>query len=741
MKILPHFLICVKGTFAVFLITVFSLDVGRISAEVTAAEGNSGQAALREPVLLEGAQMQEEIIVQAESEYDARVQDRFLPPVQGTKIYSGKKASVLDLDALPQVVANDYRQALSSTPGLLYSEESTPLVSIGYRGIGDPHRTQFMQVLKDGVPIHADPYGYPEAYYTPPLDVVDRLEFVRGGGGLMYGPQPGGALNYVTAMPRTDRPFSARSSQIFGSDGLYSTYNSVDGTVGRVGYLAYYNHRESEGFRSANSDYVLDGAAVKFVIDGQTDTRWIFNMDAYEEAHGEPGGLTLATGPGTVNYNADRNQASREFDRFHLRRYVPSLAFEKDFSEETRLEVRTWGGYYERGSRRQRGGGFGTVPTGAAALTNDIELQEFFTWGLDGRVAHDWQAWGGNHTFSGGFTTYFSHSPRTDRRGGSPDATEGFLRRDAHRGTASGAVFVENRFVFGSLSLTPGIRVEQLHQRVLSRQVVAPVSSREEHQDETVPLLALGLAYDTGRDTEVYANVSQSYRPVIFTEALSPDPTTVVAGDIESGNSWTYEVGWRGTPVSWAQWDTSLFLIDLDNKYGTVTVGGVNTITSVGRAINYGWDAAVEIDLIGLYDQWQQDDLGARAGKISLYANSTLMSSEIHGGVSDGKDPQYAPDASLRGGVIYRWQDRAKVAFLGTWVGEHFANDSETANRHIPAYMVWDLTAEVNVYRDHVSLLGGVKNLLDEDYYARIRGDGIDPAYGRNFYVGLKLQY
>ena len=115
------------------------------------------------------------VTVYGESEADGITQNSFPQAVEGTKIFAGKRATVIDLDALPKVQANNYRQALASTPGLLFSEETTPLVSIGYRGIGEPHRFQFMQVLKDGVPIHADQFGYPEAYYTPPLDVVDRM--------------------------------------------------------------------------------------------------------------------------------------------------------------------------------------------------------------------------------------------------------------------------------------------------------------------------------------------------------------------------------------------------------------------------------------------------------------------------------------------------------------------------------------------------------------------------------------
>jgi hypothetical protein len=198
--------------------------------------------------------------VEAEAESDHYVQGPFLPDVQGAKINVGKKTSILDFDSQPRINGNNYRQALAQAPGLVLSEETSPLVSIGYRGL-EPHRAQFTQVLKDGIPIHADQFGYPEAYYTPPLDTVDRIEFTRGGAALLYGPQPGGALNYVTHRPRTDRPFSGSTLHTAGSDGYYSTFSHLDGTVGRIGYYGYFNHRSSDGIRSANSDYSLDRLA------------------------------------------------------------------------------------------------------------------------------------------------------------------------------------------------------------------------------------------------------------------------------------------------------------------------------------------------------------------------------------------------------------------------------------------------------------------------------------------------
>ena len=251
-------------------------------------------------ILPDGAIVLPTYRIEAEAETDHYIQGPFLPATQGVKINVGKKTTVLDFDELPRITGNNYRQALAQAPGLILSEETSPLISIGYRGLA-PHRAQFTQVLKDGIPIHADQFGYPEAYYVPPLDTIDRIEFTRGGAALMYGPQPGGALNYVTHRPRSDTALGASTLQTFGSENYYATFNYIDGTTGPLGYYGYYNHRESDGIRSANSDYQLDDYQAKLVIGADTPSRIIFSAESYSEEHGEPGGLTFASGPGTVN--------------------------------------------------------------------------------------------------------------------------------------------------------------------------------------------------------------------------------------------------------------------------------------------------------------------------------------------------------------------------------------------------------------------------------------------------------
>lgn len=674
--------------------------------------------------------------VEAEAEADHVVQGPFLPDVQGTRVNVGKKTTILDFDSLPRINGNNYRQALAQAPGLVLSEETSPLVSIGYRGL-EPHRAQFTQVLKDGIPIHADQFGYPEAYYTPPLDTVDRIEFTRGGAALMYGPQPGGALNYVTHRPRTDRTFSGSTLHTFGSEDYYSTFSYLDGTVGRVGYYGYYNHRQSDGIRSANSDYSLDAWLGRVVLDGSSASRWILTLETYEEEHGEPGGLTFATAPNAANYHADRRAPSRLHDRFNLDRRAAALIWERDFGRGT-FAARAWAIDYVRASRRQGGGGFGLLPTGAAANSNTIERQQFTTLGTEARVRLDW---GGQqqHAFTAGAQLFASDSPRTDSRGATGAATTGTVTGKSQRDTLYAPAFVESLFRFGRFSLTPGFRLETIRQELAESVNTAktaagtPLGARDERR--TVPLFGLAAAYDLSGKSQTYFNASQSYRPMIFTQAVPNAATNLVNADLEEGRALQLELGYRAQPLAGLVLDASVFHLEFDNQVGAVALpGGRTSVANIGRAVHRGVEASVQYDLLRLF--------GRRTNSaLNLYANAMLLDAKFKEGAATGRTPQYAPDHVVRSGLVYTRGTGFKLGLTGTLSADAFADDSNSAQRYVPAYAVWDLSLEARIPRTPLRVIAGVNNVFDEDYYNRVRPDGIDPSPRRNYYIGAALEF
>ncbi|MBU3758700.1 MAG: TonB-dependent receptor [Candidatus Omnitrophica bacterium] len=717
---------------AVFLVLLMTGASAQVIAEESASRipsrGQTGPATAQpsEPSVL-GT-----VLVQATAE---NPRSSFLPEAAGTRIYSGKKTQRVSLEALPAIANNNYRQALAQTPGLLLSEESTPLLSVGYRGL-DPHRAQFTQVLQDGVPIHADMFGYPEAYYAPVMQTLEAVEFLHGGAGLMYGPQPGGALNFVTRRPAADTALRLSSENLFGSDHLFSTYQSMSGTLGPVGYLGHFHERQGEGFRRQNSDYEVIAGGLKTVLDLDPESRLTINYDEYHEEHGEPGGITRR------QFDEDASASTREFDRFRLERYYGSARYEKELSEEARLDAVVYGGHYRRYSKRQRGGGFGLVPSGAAASSNDIEEQDFYNFGFEPRVRRDYDALAETHTLTLGAHTFMSHSPRTDQRGASPAADSGLLRKLSARDSWYLSVFAENAFRWAKLTVTPGVRFENFWQRIEEKTNAdkTAVGLADEKQFDFVPLMGLGVSYEVMRRIEVYSNISQGYRPKIFSQSVPTGTNQVVNSNLEPGKSWQMDAGVRGRPLPFLSWDASYFLLELNNQVGSVG----NSVQNVGDLRNHGLELFTDADLVGWLDHVQGTRRGEKLGSLSPFVTATFIDGEYREGPNSGRQPQYAPKYNLRTGLNYDRHERIKVSFFGTFLGKHFADDASSPERFIPSYKVWDLTGEFQFLKNafgkfDMSLFGGINNLFDEHYYARVRADGIDPANGRNVYGGLKI--
>ena len=175
-----------------------------------------------------------------------------LGEVGGAVIYAGKKTEVLVLDSLDANTAqNNPRQILGRIPGMNFSETEGagfPSNGVGLRGL-NPVQSVEMNVRQNGYNITADIYGYPETYYQPALEAVERIEVVRGAASLQFGPQFGGVINYVMRQGPIDKPLEFTIRQTGGSFGLANTFTSVGGQVGKLNYYAYGQYRRVEGWR------------------------------------------------------------------------------------------------------------------------------------------------------------------------------------------------------------------------------------------------------------------------------------------------------------------------------------------------------------------------------------------------------------------------------------------------------------------------------------------------------------
>ncbi|MEP0714238.1 MAG: carboxypeptidase-like regulatory domain-containing protein, partial [Algoriphagus sp.] len=95
-----------------------------------------------------------------------------LPEVEDFRINAGRKSEVIRLGEIDANLAmNNSRQIFGRTPGISIWENDGSGIQLGVASRGlSPNRSWEFNVRMNGYDITPDPMGYPEAYFTPPME-------------------------------------------------------------------------------------------------------------------------------------------------------------------------------------------------------------------------------------------------------------------------------------------------------------------------------------------------------------------------------------------------------------------------------------------------------------------------------------------------------------------------------------------------------------------------------------------
>ena len=158
-----------------------------------------------------------------------------LRDIAGTAIYAGKKTELINMRNInANLATNNTRQIYARVPGLNIWEYDHGGLQLGIGGRGlSPNRSSNFNTRQNGYDISADALGYPESYYTPSTEALDRIEIVRGAASLQYGPQFGGLVNFVMKEGPANKKIELTTRQTVGSFGFFNTFNSIGGTVAK----------------------------------------------------------------------------------------------------------------------------------------------------------------------------------------------------------------------------------------------------------------------------------------------------------------------------------------------------------------------------------------------------------------------------------------------------------------------------------------------------------------------------
>ncbi len=670
-----------------------------------------------------------------------------LPDVRDNVIYAGKKSEVITLDSLHANLAQDVeRQILGRIPGANFSETAGagfPSNGVGFRGL-NPTQSVEMNTRQNGVNIAADLFGYPETYYTPPSEALDRIEVVRGAGSLAFGPQFGGTINYVVRQGALATRPSLSANLTSGNFGLLNAFSAVAGGTARSTYYAFVDYRDQGGWRP-NSDFRQVTAYGSATLHASERLTLGFDYTLFRNRIHMPGGLSdaeFAKNP-RQSFRA-RNWLASPWNIFATRlryQFSPTTSWETVLSYLAGDRHLVW---------RSEGGGpqaLDTVdPATGAFVPREVERETFHNGTIESRLRFEHSWFGRPSTTAVGVRLGLNHMQRFEGGPGSTGADfdmslyGGTWERALRFETTNTAAFVESLVhVSDRFSITPGARVEYVRSSAAG---YTDVTSSFAPRSLGYPLFGLGVAYITSSATALYANVSQAYRPVLYS-ALTPFGSIArVDSSLHSARGFNADLGWRGTIGNRLKLDLSAFYLHYGDRIGSRTlndgVGGTILETAnIGNSTHTGVEAYLEFDPPGLTG-------------IDLFTSFAYVDAHYTSGVFGGNRVEQAPRVVDRNGVTYsrgRVATTAQLSYTSGSYGDANNSMAPTGNAaagFVPAYTVLDLSGQFQLDRTTMLSLG-INNLANTRYFTKrtdeYPGPGILPGMGRSVYLTIGSRF
>ncbi|MBS7661740.1 TonB-dependent siderophore receptor [Pseudomonas lalucatii] len=642
------------------------------------------------------------------------------------RTYPGSR-SVVDAEELSKASVRGLDDALQRVPGIkVFDETGTgALPQIAVRGLYES-RSGRVQVLSDGIPLALAPYGQTSLSLFPQtLATVERIDIVRGGAAVQYGPNNvGGVINFISRpIPRQwETTLQEKATFAPGGRSLWDSY------LGTGGYLTD-NFGLQLDLNTITGEYGRehsDSEVQNYRLRGQwdiDDSRSLsFGVQRYKADLDLAGALSVA------DYKDDPRQSTRDLDRFEgdsdrvWGTYSQYLGAMGPFDA---VEF-SWTNFAQH-SYRNFLIGLPFTPDATPTTFQDAP-RDFRVWGSEPRLSLSLDGDSVSQTWLLGARLVKEDVDFEVNRQNLGTGAHSVIRDWTFDDEAK-AAYVSNeiKLLDGRLTLTPGVRYE--HARMEYADGVSGVE-RQSIAEEWLPGLSLGYQLDDA--WFLYANAQKSLRV--------PQITSIVKdGDVAAELAWNYETGVRYTPWQGLRVDLGLYRIDFEDQ---IEYNRSNDrFENLGSTRHQGLESEVF---------WTP----AALPNLDLHAGYAYLDSEQRAGAFAGNEVPFASRHQITLDGRYRFAEVWTYSLDGLYVSGAYTDAAnsrdENANASVgrlPAYWLWNTAIEREFKLDDGSLLttsAGVSNLFDRQYYFR----GIDtspwgrqPAPGRTLTLGVNYRF
>jgi len=678
-----------------------------------------------------------------------------LKDVSGTGIYAGKKTELINVKNLnANLATNNTRQIYARIPGLNIWEYDRGGLQLGIGGRGlSPNRSSNFNIRQNGYDISADALGYPESYYTPSSEAVDRIEIVRGAASLQYGPQFGGLINFIMKEGPKEKPFELTSRQTAGSYGFFNSFNSIGGTIAKskLNYYAFYQYKSGDDWRP-NSHFDQHNGYVHLAYNISEKLKITGEYTLMKYLAQQPGGLTDA------QFKDDPSVSVRARNWFKVNWNLVSVSLDYQFDDQTRLN---WRNYTLQGGRDALGN-LTYINRPDDGGNRDFMSDRYSNFGSELRFIRqyklfkDWSS-----AFLVGARVYKGLTNRKQGDGNNGDGPD-FAFMGAEPGKSSYrfpgtniAAFAENVFQLSQYwSITPGFRFEYIDTKAegyyyKKNIFVADDKIMESKSNpRSFMLLGIGTAWKFPGNKELYANISQNYRSINFNDIRVINQNARVDSLLKDETGYNIDIGFRGTFGSWLYVDISGFYLKYNDRIGSIFTRDEDFMTyrlrtNVSDSRNIGAEALLDGDILKALSG------GSAAYRLNLYMALAVINARYINTKNTaiaGKLVENVPPVTFRAGASFG-NNRFNISFQYAYQSKQYSDATNTeetptaVDGAIPAFYVLDLSLKYN-WRAF-SVFSGVNNLANKKYFTRradgYPGPGILPSDRRNLYFTLQF--
>lgn len=656
-------------------------------------------------------------------------------------------ATVIDMQTIKLINPIGTQEMLEHIPGVNgYADDGigNSRISIGIRGL-NPRRSSRVLILEDGIPIQPALYIYPNMYYNPPAERIDRLEVIKGSGAITYGPQTmGGVINYFTRRPRND--FGGLLKFSGGENGYSSFFTEVGGWGNdKLKPEVQLLFKRGDGFRENNSFEQLN-ATLKLNYFPSLNKNIYFKSNVnYENSN--------ATYTGLTKYSFDNNPTfnPKDDDNFKVFRAAFDLIQSERLSSTVSKNTTLFTSYFDRRWWRENDvfilaseldednpeavpyySPFDVIRVGNGEDNFGI-LRTFYVAGYEQSILIKHTIFQKDATMEIGGRIYWERFIDDKKTGDSPNSRDGIyyipaaseedspviVGQSHHYETMAFSGFLTENINIGSINLRPGIRFEIFEQERVDR------LAGSVYLDKTTLVALPGIGFIKNfRSFRLFGGVHRGFTPPSSgaLKILNFGEGSSTGGlDLEAEKSWNKELGFRGK-VSILEFELSGFHVSVEDM---VAAGRGTAFKNLGKVNTMGVELRTSFDFM---------DLNKFLPNINMsysYLHTEVVDgriiSNVPGSVGSevdisGKEMPYAPAHNLMLGFQFSASEKFSLRLDTKFVSEvftDFENISKTDNLGIagpvPEYSIINFSTRYQ-FNQKINMFLTGKNITDKSY-------------------------